>query len=194
MSPSGEYRAVLKRTVSGKWVVIASVTLLVVILLLVWTLQAPLVLNRVSDLSNTVFSSANVVSNSTVTDTSGSYQFAFGFDYNSNVTAGSSAEVVVYAALVSEGTKSPFFRGAALQVQSSSLLIDGVVDTGARFVERSNSQIDSFYFQFINTNLGLGEHNMTARLLLTTIDVGYIGYYQGTSFLVTIPGSFNITS
>ncbi|GEM_PF-1868823 len=176
------------------------VTIVIVIViassLVIWTIEAPETLDPLpsGQLASSLISYSKTIKDYNFTDSSGTYEFRFGIDYQPVVNEGAAAEVIVYAALLSESIHSGFSKGVALSVQSASLALDGKVDTGVKFVTRRQGLIDSFLFQYLNTTLSIGMHNMTARLLVSTVDVDYIGYFEGNLYVVVLNGSFNVTT
>src|SRR5712692_3261195 len=93
---------------------VLAVFLLIALLLAIWTLASPPILETrlASELSNSVFSSARSTVTDNLTDGAGSYLLAFGFDFpDVAVPAGMRIQFRVYSALLSEHITSPFVRG-----------------------------------------------------------------------------------
>ncbi len=170
---------------------------MVVVTLTAWSASSPPVLTvrSQSQLDSTLFSYARSFSTQNFTDGSGIYTFKFGFDYpNTTVSQGERIELGIYCALVNQQITSPFTRGIALNLQSGSLLVNNREDSSIKIVSKTQPGLQAYYIQNPNTNIPLGSYNITARLLLETIDDNYVGNLQGTLQVVNLNGVLNITS
>jgi len=158
-------------------------------------LRAPPILNAQSsaEIKGSILSVARSFENASFTDGSGSYTFRFGFDYpDTPIPAGSATVFKVYAALTSQQITSFFTRGVSLALQSGSLLVDGRFDSGVKIDPTIQANVSTIEFEFVNTSLPQGTHNVTARLILSTVDVDYIGFYTGATQVVQLNGTFLI--
>ncbi|MHB8567901.1 MAG: hypothetical protein ACYC7D_14015 [Nitrososphaerales archaeon] len=159
-------------------------------------LKAPTILEVQSSgaLQNSIISVSKSYASANMTDGSGSYGFRFGFDYpDTPIQAGSATVFKVYAALTSEKISSFFTRGVSLQVQSGSLLVDGRYDSGVKVVTSTQHSLETILFEFVNANLPAGSHNASARLVVSSVDVDYLGYFDGSTQVVLLNGTFSIT-
>jgi hypothetical protein len=163
--------------------------------LFLWTASAPgaLVLQSHEALSEGIFSFSKSEISINATDSAGSYSFKFGLDYVENASLGSSIEAKVYGALVTEEISSSFTRAISLSVRSASLLEDGVVDVQVETETTLRGGILTESFQNPSTELSLGQHNLTVRLLVSCVDLNYIGYNVDPPQVVTLQGLFNVT-
>jgi hypothetical protein len=173
------------------------IVLLIVIGLAVWTFTSPspLPIQSETQLRSGLFGySQNVVSYN-ISDGTGTYDFKFGLDYSRNLTNGSPAKITVYCALVNQQISSFFTRGVALTLQGSSLSIDG------RFVNTetvspsidSGLQTYSFVIPTVSAISG-NHHSLQVNMVVSTIDVNYIGNVGGTYQSVSLNGTFSVAS
>jgi hypothetical protein len=177
---------------------IALLFLVVVLVILAgWTASSPptLGVQSQSQLTDSLFSYAQSIVTQNFSDPSGNYVFKFGFDYpNASVPQGQHIQLAVYCALINQQISSFFERGISIALQSGSLLVDGKSDFSVKIISKLQSNIQIFYFQNPNTNIPVGKHNITARLVLSTIVVNYIGSYGGSTEIVTLNGLMNINA
>lgn len=159
-----------------------------------FTAPPPLEVQTPSQLQTGIFSVSRSVSWLNTSDSSGVYSFKLGLDYDSNISQGSSTEVKVYVALVSESISSPFMRKISMAVTSASFFVDGVDDPTVTTKENIVGGLLVESIQNPNTDLSLGLHNFTARLVVSTIDINYIGYSVSPPNPTDISGLFNITA
>ncbi len=192
-SGEGRNKLDLKRKYIG-FGLIATV-LLVVIGIVFWTFSAPqaLKVQSQSDLRSGIFSISTSQNWLNATDGAGSYSFKFGLDYNTNVTQGSAVEIKVYGALVSEKITSSFTRAISLTVNSASLLIDNSDDTLVQAATSLRGGIFTESFQNLDSSLPVGSHNLTIALLVSVVDLNYIGYSVGAPMAESLSGLFNVT-
>jgi hypothetical protein len=183
----------LRRKYIGFGVIV--VVLLIVIVILFWTLSAPqaLKVQSPSDLQSGIFSISTSQNSLNATDGAGSYSFRFGVDYNTNVSQGSALEIKVYGVLVSEKITSSFTRAISLTVNSASLLIDNSDDTSVQAVMSVRDGILTESFQNLDSSLPVGSHNLTIALLVSVVDLNYIGYSVGAPMAESLSGYFNVT-
>jgi hypothetical protein len=177
--------------------VAASVVIAVIVgSLAAWTLLSPAALSPQNngELYSGIFSASKSVSSLNLSDGAGSYSFLFGLDYVSNISQGSAVEFKVYGALVDQKIDSGFTRAISLQVDSASMFVNSSEDTSSRTSESIRAGIMTESFQNPNTNIPLGVYNLTIRLLVSTVDLNYVGYSVGTMGVVTMAGNFSITS
>ncbi|HZW58385.1 MAG TPA: hypothetical protein VFF30_19010 [Nitrososphaerales archaeon] len=182
--------------ISRRLVAVIVIVVLIVAGLAVWTIRAPTTLTVQSEdqLKNSVMAFSRSFSNLSISDSAGSYTFRFGFDYpNNSISRGSATVFKVYAALTSQQLSSSFARGISLDVQSATLLVDGKEDASVKVVTTAQPTLEVIQFEFVNTSLPAGTYNTTARLVLSTMDVYYVGYFTGTTSIVTMDGSFTIS-
>ncbi|MGI0078262.1 MAG: hypothetical protein ACRECH_01415 [Nitrososphaerales archaeon] len=172
------------------------VAILVVIGLIVWTIASPPILGVQSEvqLENSLFSYSKSFATQNFTDSSGIYTFKFGLDYSANVSQGEHVQLAVYCALTYEQITSFFTRGVGLVLQSASLSIDGRQDSGVKTSSRFQPGLQIFYIQNLNTNIATGLHNMTARLVVSNVDVNYVGNSLASTQVVLLGGALNITT
>ncbi len=162
--------------------------------LVAWTAFSPAILSPQSEaaLSNSLFRYTKSESIVNITDGEGSYSFIFGLDYNETVSPGSPTIVVVFASLLSEQKSGGFLKGVALQVVSSSVLIDGQDETGVRSMVTTSGGIMTDRLSGVDINDTGGSNVIAARLIISTVDVNYIGYLQGSEQAVTLNGTLTI--
>lgn len=174
---------------------VAAVILLVVGLA-AWTAASPPILGVQSEarLNSSLFSFAKSFATQNFTDGSGAYTFRFGFDYSANISQGEKVQLAIYCALTYQDISSPFTRGVALSLQSFSLSIDGRQNAGINTASRTQPGLQIYYIQNLNTNIPAGLHNMSARMIVSTVDVNYIGNLQGSTQVVTLKGFLNINA
>jgi hypothetical protein len=175
--------------------VITVIVILVVIGLVYWTVSSPpaLVLQSHSSIANGIFSFSKSQSSFNITDGSGSYSIKFGLDYLTNITFGSESLIKVYGVLASEQITSQFTRGISLAVNSASLFIDGIDDSSVSASNAITGGILTESFQNPNTSIPIGSHNLTIRMIVSTVDLNYVGYFAGTPEIVVLSGLFNVT-
>jgi hypothetical protein len=177
--------------------VIAVLIVTVVVLgLAVWTLSSPPILQVQSqtNMISSIFSSSIAFSSYNSSDGTGSYTFKFGFDTPVNVTEGAHTRFAVYCALTKENITSPFTRGVGLSLEDATLSTDNRSVGSVTISSRVSSSLDTFYLENPDTNLALGFHNITARLLFYIIDVNYVGSFRSSLIIVLLKGNFTITS
>jgi hypothetical protein len=159
-----------------------------------WTLLSPkymTVQSGVED-SNSLFQYASSRQVVNFSDAGGSYGFLFGLDYNRNVSAGVPTIVEVYASLISQQKSSGFMRGVALQVTAATVLIDGVEDEGVKIRFTSNSAILIYYLTGVQVNETEGLYSLSVRLVVSTVDVDYVGYFSGNEEVVSLNGTLSV--
>jgi uncharacterized membrane protein len=158
-------------------------------------LRAPAIMQvqSSSDQENSIISVAHVFQNASFTDGSGSYTFRLGFDYpNTSIASGGATVFKVYGVLTSEQISSFFTRGVSLSLESGSLLVDGHYDNNAKVDVINQASIFVIEFEVLNANFTQGSHSVSARLVLSTIDVDYIGYFTGQTQIVELNGTFSV--
>jgi hypothetical protein len=168
---------------------------LILIGLVIWTVTSPtsLKMQSKSQLQEGLFGFSKDVVGYNISDGSGTYEFEFGLDYSQNLTSGSATKVAVYCALVNEEITSFFTKGVALSLQSSSLSIDGKFDNT---VESSKiiSNLQTYYIEIPAVSASLGNHTLQVSLLVSTIDINYIGNSAGNFHPVLLNGTFTLVS
>jgi hypothetical protein len=169
---------------------------LILIGLVIWTVISPSPLPVVSQsqLQNGLFGYSKNVASYNISDGSGTYNFKFGLDYSQNLTGGSSTKVAVYCALADKEISSFFTKGVALTLLSSSLSIDGTVDNNLIESSKVQSNLQTYYFGIPAVSTSLGNHNLQVRILVSTIDVNYIGNSAGSYQSVILNGTFTVVS
>jgi hypothetical protein len=186
----------LRGVFTRRWKILALViiTEVVLISLALWTAYSPPVLSvqDSSELSNSLFQFAKNIRVVNATDVSGSYSFVFGADYNTTFTSGVPTIVEVYAALTSEQITSSFRKGVALQIDEAQVSIDGTQDSGFKERITENNQMLIDYLSYVQAMGTPGTYSVTVRLIVSTLDINYIGYTQGTQFLVSLNGTFTL--
>jgi hypothetical protein len=175
---------------------ILSVAVLLVILgsVLAWTVLSPLPLSPQSQgqLSSSLFSFAKTASILNISDGEGSYSFLFGMDYNGTLTPGIPAIVEVFVSLLSENKSSGFLKGVSLDFVSSGVLVDGSEDTGVKSMVTNSGGIITDRLSGVDINDTGGTHELTARLIISTVDVNYIGFLSGTEQVTSLNGTITI--
>lgn len=167
---------------------------IILISLAVWTAYspAPLSVQSSSDLANSLFQFAKTTQTVNTSDGSGTYGFLFGMDHNASYKAGSQTIIEVYASLVDEHILSHFTRGIALQFDEVKVFIDNTQDAGVKDRVTSQQNIDINYLSPVQFSQPPGLHNLTVRLIVSIVDVNYIGYAPNNQFLVTLKGNFSV--
>jgi hypothetical protein len=169
---------------------------LIIIALVTWTVTSPspLVVLSQNQLRNGIFGVSSSVENYSINDGSGTYHFEFGLDYTQNLTAGSATRVAVYSALVGEQISSFFTRGVSLALQSSSVSINGSVDGSAIVTTKKQAGLQTFYFEIPNVPNLHSDDSLQVRILVSTIDVNYVGNTLGSYQPVLLNGTFVVSS
>ena len=175
--------------------VLAVILVLVVVSLSIWTFVSPVPMkvNSESQLSESLFQFAKSTTVANFSDAEGTYSFLFGIDYNSSVASGQETIVSVYASLTSEHLNSGFARGVALRIESATVLFDGIEDLGVKTRITYSPNILIEYLTFVKVGENSGEHLLTARLIVSTVDVNYIGFFLGTESVVSLGGNLTVT-
>lgn len=170
------------------------IAVIVIVSLGTWTALSPSVLSPQSEteLSGSLFRYAKSTSTLNITDGEGSYSFIFGVDYNETVTPGVPSIILVFASLLNEEKSSGLLKGVALQINNAAVLIDGVEDTGVKSMVVSNGGILSDRLSGIDINDSSGVHQISARLIVSTVDVNYIGYFSGNEEVLSLNGTITI--
>jgi hypothetical protein len=171
------------------------VAVLVIVSLVAWTLLAPGTLSTQTSgqISRSLFQVAKTERILNITDGEGSYSFLFGLDYNESASPGVPTIIEAFASLVGEQKTSGFLKGVALQIDSSSVLIDGIQDSGVSSMISSNGDIIIDRLSGIDINETAGVHQISARLIVSTLDVNYIGYFGGSEQVLSLNGSTSVT-
>jgi len=172
------------------------VVVLIVAGLAAWTFESPPMLPVQSQrqLGGTIFSASRVFQSANVSDGSGSYKFKFGMDYDTNITRGQATRLAVYCALTSQQLSSPFARGVTLSLQSATLIVDNSPDESINVATGRQPGLLLYYLENPDTNIALGLHNITARLVFYTVDDNYIGNSQGSLLIIQLNGTMTISS
>ncbi|HXQ92451.1 MAG TPA: hypothetical protein VN739_05545 [Nitrososphaerales archaeon] len=178
-----------------KKLVILAVILIFLISISAWTALSPQVLSVQNDsqIAGSLFQFAKAEQLVNFTDGEGSYTFLFGADYNDSAAPGVPTIVEVFASLVKESIGSGFLRGIGLQMVHSTVLIDGVGESG--FVSRTTTS-DSILVERLSQleiNQTSGTHMISIHMIVSTVDVNYIGYLSGTEQVVNLNGTFSIS-
>lgn len=178
------------------WKISISLALVVIVLLslVAWTAYSPITLSLQSEsqLSGSLFQYAKTTKLLNVTDGEGSYSFLFGIDYNESVRSGVPTVVEVFASLVTENRASSFLKGVALEIDSSTVLIDGSEESGVTSMITKSSGILIVRLSDVDINETGGIHQLSARLIVSTTDVNYIGYLGGTELVVSLNGTISV--
>jgi hypothetical protein len=171
------------------------VILILLISIASWTALSPQILSVQSSsrISSSLFQFAKVKQLVNFTNGEGSYTFLFGMDYNDSASPGVPAIVQVFAALVNQGTSSGFLRGVGLQVSHYSVLIDGVEDDGISSRSTNNGAILIARLSQVEINQTGGSHALSVRMIVSTVDINYIGYLSGIEELVSLNGTISFS-
>lgn len=170
------------------------VAVLVVLALVAWTVYSPVTLSPQSEsqLSSSLFQYAKTTKLLNISDGEGSYSFLFGLDYNESARSGVPTIVEVFASLVGEDKGTSFLTGVALQIVSSNILIDGSEEFGVVSMVTRSSGILIDRLSNVEINETGGTHLLSARLIVSTVDVNYIGYFTGTDEVVSLNGTISV--
>jgi hypothetical protein len=181
---------------SRHWKILVALSLIAIIFvsLEVWTVFAPPILNPQSEtsLNETLFQYTKTKSILNITDGEGSYSFLFGLDYNETASAGIPSIVLVYVSMLSEQRTSSFLKGTGLAIESANVLIDGVEVSGVKSVVSSTGSILTDRLSNVAINETGGSHQISARLLVSTVDVNYIGYFGGSEEPINLNGTISV--
>ncbi len=160
-----------------------------------WTALSPQVLSVQSNsqIANSLFQFAKVKQLVNFTDGEGSYAFLFGMDYNDSASQGVPTIVQVFASLLSQRITSGFQRGIGLQVTRSTVLIDGIEDSGISSRTTTSGEIVISRLSQVELNRTGGTHMLSVRMIVSTVDVNYIGYLPGTEQVVSLNGTISIS-
>ena len=178
---------------SKRVVLVAIVLIIIVGSLSVWTLLSPRYMIPQSDssISKSIFQYASEIQLVNLSDSEGNYSFLFGMSYNRNISQGQTMIVDVYSSLVSQHFTTGFMRGVGLHLVDASVLIDGVqIQPKLRMTFRPNILI--VYLTSIPVDQNLGNHLLSARLIVTAIDVNYIGYFNGPKQVITLNATMEV--
>ena len=183
----------LRKTIK---IAVLAIVSLIVIGIVIWTVTSPspLPVQSKGQLQGTLFGFSKDVASYNISDGSGAYYFEFGLDYSQNLTSGSPTRVEVYCALVNQQVTSLFTKGVALILQSSSLFIDGSVDNSIDVSSKVISNLQTYTFVIPDLSSPLGNHDIQIRILVSTLDVNYIGSSAGTYQPVLLNGTFTVVS
>lgn len=171
------------------------VILVVILSLAAWTAESPAALSPQSQasVSDSLFHFAKTTELVNVTDGEGSYSFLFGMDYNTTVTPGVPTLIEVFASLVSEQKTSAFLKGVTLDIASSDVLLNGSGDSQVTpmILKSSGIIVDRLTELAINETSGVLD--LSARLIITVVDVNYIGSFSGNQQVVSLNGTISIS-
>ena len=178
-----------------KRLVVAGLISIILLSLLLWTVLSPPILlpQSESSLSNSLFQFAKTTKVLNVTDAEGSYSFLMGMDFNETVSPGSPTIVEVLISLANEQKSSAFLRGVSFTIESSAVLIDGRGDAGLKSMSTRNGGIVTDRLSGIDINQTSGIHSLVTRLIVSTVDVNYIGYVSGNEQIVLLNGTISVS-
>ncbi len=167
---------------------------IVLVSLEVWTISAPRILTPQPEasLNSSLFQYAETKNVLNFTDGEGEYSFLFGLDYNSTVAPGEPSIVLVYISMLNEQRSSGFLKGTTLSIISAKVLIDGFEDSGVTSRVSSNGAVLTDRLSDVDINDSSGTHVLTARLIVSTVDVNYIGYSNGSEEPISLNGTITI--
>lgn len=181
----------------SKVLIVAGVLIILAILigLLVWTVEspAPIPVQSEAQLEKGLFGGSYSTAGYNISDSSGTYFFKFGLQYDPKIPNASSTRLAVYCGLVGEQITSGFTKGVALSLQTSALLIDGQSYPNVQVSSQRESGLEIFYFGIQDLAVASGNHTVTVKVFLATIDVNYIGNTLGTYQTVSLNGSIDVT-
>ncbi|MDA4130086.1 MAG: hypothetical protein OK457_04905 [Thaumarchaeota archaeon] len=193
--PAGE-KSLAKTHLPRNWKIIAFVFLVEVVLLslALWTAFSPAYFSvqSKSEIAN-LFQFAKTTENVSITDSTGDYNFVFGMDYNSTQNPSIPTITEVYASLSSATFLSALAKGVALHVDDASIFFDGVQVSGVMQRVNTAQNIIFVYLSYVLVKSTSGVHHLSVRLLLSTVDVNYIGYFSGNQFLAILNGTVEIS-
>jgi len=181
---------------AGNWkkIVAAAIVLAIVLSLVLWTELSPPILypQTEANLTGSIFQYAKTNATLNLADSEGTYSFLFGMDYNDSLSPGSPTIVQVFVSLSSEQRGSSFQKGVALDILSSTILIDGIEEIGVKSMVTTNGDILTDRLSGIDVNDSSGIHNLSARLIVSTVDVNYIGYFEGSEQVISLNGTLTL--
>jgi hypothetical protein len=171
-----------------------AVVAIVLVSLEAWTASAPQILTPQSEasLSNSLFQYTETKNIWNVSDSEGSYSFLFGMDYNQTMSPGVPSIVLIYISMLTEEKSSGFLKGTGLAIEGAKILIDGVEDAGVQSRVLSNGAVLTDRLSGVDINETGGTHQLSARLIVSTVDVNYIGYLGGSEEPVSLNGTITI--
>jgi len=178
-----------------KKILSAAVIIIISGSILAWTILSPRILSPQSkgQLSDSLFGFVKSTSVLNVSDGEGSYSFLFGLDYNATLSPGVPTIVEVFVSLLSENKTSGFLRGVSLDFVSSTVLIDGSEDAGVKSMVTNSGSIITDRLSGVDINDTGGTHQLSARLIISTVDVNYIGFLGGNELVTSLNGTITIT-
>jgi hypothetical protein len=186
----------LSRLSPKNWIRVIAILIVAVVLvsLAAWTWASPetLSLQPQTSISSSLFQFAKATREFNVTDGEGAYSFLFGIDYNDSTAPGIPTIVDTFVSLVSEQSTSGFLRGVSLNIASASILINGTSATGVKSMLTRNSEIISDRLTGVPIDNSSGRVTISARLIVSVVDVNYIGYFAGNDQIVILNGSISI--
>jgi hypothetical protein len=178
------------------WKRVATLSLVIIIFLalVAWTAISPTILvpQSTTSLSESLFQYAKDKSTLNITDGEGTYSFLFGIDYNESLNPGVPTIVEVYISMQSEQKSSGFLKGVGLQILSSRVLVDGIEDSGVTSMITTSSGIITDRLSNVDINDTSGIHELSTRLIVSTEDVNYIGYFGGSEQVISLNGTIAI--
>jgi hypothetical protein len=178
-----------------KTLVALVVIAIVLVSLEAWTASAPQILTPQSEasLNNSLFQYTETKNFWNVTDSEGAYSFLFGMDYNLTVSPGVPSIVLIYVSMLTEQKSSGFLKGTGLAIEGAKILIDGVEDAGVQSRVSSNGMVLTDRLSDVDINETGGTHQLSARLIVSTVDVNYIGYLGGSEEPISLNGTITIS-
>ena len=110
----------------------------------------------------------------------------------SQLSPGIPSIVLVYVSMLTEQRTSGFLKGTGLAIDSAEVLIDGVEVSGVRSAVSSTGSILTDRLSNVAINETGGTHQISARLLVSTVDVNYIGYFGGSEEAISLNGTISV--
>ena len=145
-----------------------------------------------SSLSGPLFQYASEERTINLSDSEGHYSFLFGMSFNENVSRGQTIVVQVFCSLLSQHLTSTIMRGVSLRLVSASASIDGVQAQGIKIRMTFRQNILIIYLTSVKIGQNLGQHSLSARLIISTINVNYLGYFGGPEQVVNLNGTIRV--
>ena len=179
------------------WKILIALIVIAIVLvsLEAWTASAPQIMTPQSEasLTNSLFQYTQTKNVWNVSDGEGSYSFLLGMDYNQTMSPGVPSIVLIYISILTEQKSSGFLKGTGLAVENAKILIDGVEDAGVQSRVSSNGVVLTDRLSDVDINETGGMHQLSARLIVSTVDVNYIGYLGGSEEPISLNGTITIS-
>ena len=182
--------------IKRRWKLIAiALVSIIVVGLAAWTFLSPktMELQSTSEISNSLFQFAKSTERLSFADSEGNFTFLFGIDYNQSMPLAEPAVISIFASLISESGTSPFLRGVSLSVERASVLVNGQEYPGLKTRQTISGGILIEYLTSFQVNTPGNLTQITARLIVSTIDVNYVGFLPGSEEVIQLNGTVSVS-